>query len=89
MWQEERGKKFYRFQTDNREIANNLKRRKNFKLVGCGVNCKLWIFQSTFSRPDIARKTFQNITKGEIEFDAREEVLFSTSKLSDSHNKAA
>jgi len=62
MWQEERGKKYYRFQTDEREIANKMKRRNKFELVGWGDNCELWIFQSIFSRPDIARNAFKSIT---------------------------
>ncbi len=89
MWQEERGKKYYRFQTDEREIANKMRRRNKFELVGWGINCELWIFQTTFSRPDIARKAFQTLTEGEIEFDDREEIFFSVSILSSPQKKVA
>ncbi len=89
MWQEERGKEFYRFQTDERDIANKMKRRNKFELVGWGVNCNLWIFQSTFSRPDIARKAFQTLTEGKIEFDDREEIFFSEGILSSLQKEAA
>ena len=89
MWQEERGKQYYKFQTDDREIANKMKRRAKFELVARGINCELWIFQTTFSRPDIARKAFKSLTGGKIEFDDREEIFFSTGILPGSQNKAA
>ena len=89
MWQEVRGKKYYRFQTDEREIAYKMKRRNKFELVGWGVNCELWIFWTTFSRPDIARKAFKTLTEGEIEFDDREEIFFSEGNLSAPPKKAA
>jgi len=89
MWQEERGIIYYRFQTDEIDIANRMKRRKKFILVGWGVNCKLWIFQSTFSRPDIARKAFKSIIGGKIEFDDREEIFFSEGILSSPQKKVA
>ena len=89
MWQEERGKKYYRFQTDEIDIAKKMKRRNKFELVGRGVNCELWIFQSTFSRPDIARKAFQSITGRKAEYDDREEIFFSEGTLSSPQRKVA
>ena len=83
MWQEERGKPFYRFQTDERDIANKMKRRNKFNLSSWGVNCSLWIYQTTFLRPDIARKTFKTLTGGNIEFDDREEIYYSVTYSSD------
>lgn len=62
MWQEERGKPYYRFQTDEIEKNNKMKRRNKFTLVGWGVNCNLCIYQTTFSRPDIAKKAFKTLT---------------------------
>ena len=89
MWQEERGKKYYRFQTDEIEITNKMKRRKKFTLVGWSVNCELWIFQSTFSRPDIARNAFKSITGRIAEYDDREEIFFSEGILSSPPKEAA
>ena len=89
MWQEERGKKYYRFQTDEKDIAQKMRRRNKFELVGWGVNCNLWIFQSSFSRPDIARKAFKSIMGGRIEFDDRKEIFFSEGTLSSLPKKAA
>jgi hypothetical protein len=82
MWQEERGKSFYKFQTDEKEIANKMKRREKFNLVGWGVNCPLWIYQATFSRPDIAKKAFKTIMGGKVEFNIREDIFSSESNLS-------
>jgi hypothetical protein len=89
MWQEERGKKYYRFQTDEIDIANRMKRRKKFILVGWGDNCELWIFQAIFSRPDIARNAFKSIMGGRIEFDDKKEIFFSEGILSSPPKKAA
>jgi hypothetical protein len=89
MWQMGRGSKEYRIQTEQWEIAENLKRRKSYKLVGYGFNCNIWIFQKNFSRPDIARKAFENITKSKIEFDDREDIFIPASKVSIVKCKAA
>ena len=89
MWQEERGKKYYRFQTDEKEVANKMRRRNKFELVGWGVKCELWIFQSTFSRPDIARNAFKSITGRKAEYDDRAEIFFSEGTLSSPQRKVA
>lgn len=70
LWQEEKGKKFYRVQTDDKFIADKLKRRNGFKLTAKGLNTSFWIFLAEFSRPDIARKTINNLTdkKAVMEF---------------------
>ena len=62
LWQEERGKKFYKVQTDDKEAAKKMKRRNGFHLCGYGWNNSLWIFTCQFSRPDIARQTLKSIT---------------------------
>lgn len=89
MWQEERGKKYYRYQTDEKAIADKMKRRHKFELVGWGDNCELWVFQAIFSRPDIAKKAFKTLTGCKIEFDDREEVFLSAGILSSLQIKAA
>ena len=70
LWQEERGKVFYKVQTDDRQIAKKLKRRKGFRLYAQGLNEDLWIFNCEFKRPDIARKTLKSITKKKAEIDS-------------------
>ena len=89
MWQEEQGKKYYRFQTDERDIAKKMRRRNKFEIVGSGVNCELWIFQAIFLRPDIARNAFKSITGRKVEYDAREEIFFSEGTLSSPQRKVA
>ena len=65
MWQEERGSKYFKFQTDNPEIAKRMRQRKNFKLVSWGVNCNHWIFQTKFYKPQNARRTLKALTKND------------------------
>ncbi len=62
LWQEERGKQFYRVQTDERLVAKKIRRRNGFHLCGQALNANLWIFSCEFSRPDIARQTLKSIT---------------------------
>ncbi len=62
LWQEERGKYFYRVQTDDRLVAKKMRRRNGFHLCAQALNANLWIFSCRFSRPDIAKKTIKSIT---------------------------
>jgi len=77
MWREQRGKLFYRFQTDDYKIAAKMKGRKKFTLTGRGMNCSLWIFQTEFSRSDIARKALKTLTGNSVKTDRKENILFS------------
>jgi hypothetical protein len=62
-WQEERGQKYYRVQTDDKAIAGKLRRRKGFTPSGTVItNRDEWIFNCKFSRPDIAKKTLSSVT---------------------------
>ena len=70
LWQEERGKNFYRVQTDEKKIANKLKRRNKFRLCAIGWNTTLWIFSCEFKRPDIAKKTLKSITGKNAKIDS-------------------
>ncbi len=76
LWQEERGKIFYRVQTDERLVAKKMKRRNGFHLCGQALNTSLptgqaglWIFRCQFSRPDIAKKTLKSITCKKVKID--------------------
>jgi len=89
MWQEERGKPFYRFQTKNREAANKMKRRNKFKLVAWGVNCDWWIFLKTFNRPDIARKTLKTLAGNVVKFDKKDDVYYALINMSNKEKEAA
>lgn len=89
MWQEQRGEPFYRFQTKNREVANKMKRRNKFKLVGWGVNCDWWIFLTTFNRPDIARKTLKTLAGNVVKFDKKDDVYYALINMSNKEKEAA
>ena len=77
MWQEERGKPYYRFQTTNRKAAEKMKRREKFKLVGKAVNFELWVFRAFFERMDIAKKALKTLSGGKVEFVRDEEIFYS------------
>lgn len=63
LWQLERGQNSYRVQTDDKVIANKLRRRKGFTPSGTVItNRDEWIFNCEFSRPDIAKKTLLSVT---------------------------
>jgi hypothetical protein len=80
LWQEERGQKFYRVQTDEKEIANKLKRRNGFKLSAWSMNGhKLWIYTCTFSRPDIAKKVLKSVTGQKLNIDSEGLISFGKS----------
>ncbi len=76
LWQEERGKKYYRVQTDDRAIAMKLKRRDGFNLCGYAVNANVWTFTCQFTRPDIAKDTIKSITGKKAKIDSEGCFIF-------------
>ena len=82
LWQEESKKKYYRVQTDDKDIAKKLFRRNGFRLSGYGKNSdsangtRLWIFCCEFSRPDIARKTLESVTGESARIDSEGMFVF-------------
>ena len=70
LWQEERGKEFYKVQTDENEIVKKLNRRNGFTLSAFEINKKLCIYNCQFSRPDIAKKTLKSVTGKSIKIDS-------------------
>ena len=89
MWQMGRGSKEYRFQTDEKEIYQKMKRRAKFILVGEGVNTNLWIYQVEISRPDIARKILKALSGFKVNFDSKDDIFYSEGISSSSENCAA
>lgn len=69
LWQEERGKNFYRIQTEEKSVADKLKRRKDCRLTSIGLNCKLWIFVCSYSSPYKARISLKRLTGRTIKKD--------------------
>ena len=84
-----RGSKEYRFQTDEKDIADKMKRRNKFILVGSGMNTQLWIFATTFKRPDIAKKVFETLTGEKSNFDSEDEIFYSECNLSSPKKRVA
>ncbi|MHB8580972.1 MAG: hypothetical protein ACYDA4_14105 [Ignavibacteriaceae bacterium] len=76
LWQEEKGKKYYKVQTDDKDVAKKMKRRSGFHLCGYAVNAGLWIFSCEFSRPDIAKKTLKSITGKKVKIDSEGEIFY-------------
>ena len=89
VWQLERGKAEFRFQTDNKGIAAKMKRRNNFKLVGWGVNCDLWIFQTVFGKPETARKALKALARNAVKFDKKDDVFYAPIDMTKNENRAA
>lgn len=80
LWQEERGQKFYRVQTDEKEIADKLKRRKGYKLSAYSLKGHpLWIFTCRFTRPDIAKKVLKSATGEKLNIDSEGLISFGKS----------
>lgn len=70
LWHEQRGKPYYRIQTDNPTVARKLRRRTTFKLVCCGLNTTLWIFRGTYSTPYKAKISLERLTGQKVKKDA-------------------
>lgn len=66
LWQEERKKPFYRFQTDEPETARKMKRAKSYKEIAKIENPKQWLFIREFARPDLAKRTLKTLTGKKI-----------------------
>lgn len=69
LWQEQRGKPYWRIQTDYPAVARKLRRRTTFKLVCCGINTTLWIFRGTYSTPQKAKISLQRLTGQKVKKD--------------------
>lgn len=76
MWQEERGKPYYRFQTDDSAVNKKMRQRKYFHLSAWGENCNLWIYSTQIKRPQNARRTLKILTGNEVKWDEKTEVFY-------------
>ena len=76
MWQEEKGKPFYRFQTEEKTIADKMKRRTKFEHIGSGLNCSFWMFQTKFSRFDMARNTLKSLTGNSVKYHKKDDIYY-------------
>ena len=82
LWQEERGKQFYKVQTDERDVAKKMRRRNGFRLCGQALNADpasgtgIWIFSCRFSRPDKAKQALKSITGKMPKIDSEGVILY-------------
>lgn len=76
LWQEERGRKFYKVQTNEKSIADKLKRRKGSRLSASAINKNLWIYDCEFTRPDIAKKTLKSVTGKNPKIDSQGVIYY-------------
>ena len=76
MWQEQRGEMRFWFQTDEPEVAERMRRRQKFTLTGRGMNCKIWIYISTFYSPQKARGALAQLTNRKVQKDSSEDMYY-------------
>jgi hypothetical protein len=56
IWREAKGKPKFRMQTDDENVHRHVSVRKDFKIVGWGVNANIWIYRAELS-------SIQNVQK--------------------------
>lgn len=56
IWRESKNKNEFLLQTDNENVHQYVSERKDFKLVGWGVNTNIWIYRAKLS-------SIQNVQK--------------------------
>lgn len=81
-WQEEKGKPYYRFQTDDKKLADKIKRRKKFKLTATITNPTGWIFLTAISKPFIAKKMFKALSGESAILNEKDDIFYQASYLS-------
>jgi hypothetical protein len=59
VWQQERGKPLFRFQTENADLHYVFSQRNDLILVGWGVNLDLWIYLGEFDSFFKAQKVIE------------------------------
>ena len=69
VWQEERGKPVFRFQTQDKDVHLYLSRKEGFKLVGWGFNIDLWIYRAKYQSLRIKSSNFYFLFGIEKELD--------------------
>lgn len=89
MWQEEKGKPYYRFQTDDKNLADKMKRRKKFKVTATIYNPDGWIFLTEISKPFIAKKMFKALCGENAILNKNDDIFYQESYLSNTLKKSA
>ena len=63
IWQLGTGTGIFRFQTDDPQIADKLRRANNWKPILIYCNKPIWIYQKSFATPQDARKKLKTLCK--------------------------
>jgi hypothetical protein len=63
IWRESKMISVYRIQTHDPVLHRHLGQKKEFELVGWGINIPLWIYRAKFSSLDEAHKALSLIEK--------------------------
>jgi len=70
----------WRFQTDRKEIAHKLKRRKGFREITLASHPPLWIFDKSFERKDRALRCLESLTGSIAKWDEAKEIFYAEVK---------
>ncbi len=69
MWQEERGKLYWKFHCDDPRVVRKMLRRQTFKISCQGMNTYFYEFVTTYSTPQKARQSLKRLTNGVLKKD--------------------
>ena len=88
LWQELRGKRWWRIQTDDPVVIRKLKRRKTATVCVWFLNAPTVIFSIQYKSPRLARQSLQRLTGQIVKKDALNDLFFAdTSTILTSNNK--
>ncbi len=69
MWQEQRGKPYWKFHSNDPRVVRKMQRRQTFIKSGWCENTYCYEFITTYSTPQKARQSLKRLTKGVLEKD--------------------
>ena len=75
LWQELRGKRWWRIQTDDPAIIRKLRKRNSASLCIWCINDKMVVFRTQYYSPDKAKISLQRLTGQKPKKDAENEVF--------------
>ncbi len=76
LWQEVRGDKWWRIQSNDPSVKRKLQRRKNTSLCIKCYNDPMKVFRTQYYKPEKARKSLERITGQKPEKDAVNDLFF-------------
>ena len=76
LWQELRGKRWWRIQTDDPAIIRKLRKRNSASLCIWCINDKMVVFRTQYYSPDKAKISLQRLTGQKPKKDAENGVFY-------------